>query len=166
MSYELYFKSGWSNKDAVLKRSWEIHCHKKATSPACSQRDTQSNVDIQDLAHTKHLSEYKALEVGLFTPIPTPLFTPSLCPFPHSFFPLFLLFTNWDDEIRDCPCHGSLLPIDKTISNLSRARCATNALISESVNRERERESVSSFSPLEPGTKASRFICEHFGGGD
>lgn len=47
MSYELYFKSGWSNKDAGLKTSWEIHCHKKATWLAFGTDNYSGQVDIQ-----------------------------------------------------------------------------------------------------------------------
>lgn len=48
---------------------------------------------------------------------------------------LFSLFSNWDDKISDCHSSGSLLLIDKTVSNPSWAHDTTNALISLSVNR-------------------------------
>lgn len=47
MSYELYFKRRWSNKDAGLKRSREIHCHKKATWFAFGTENYSVRVDIQ-----------------------------------------------------------------------------------------------------------------------
>lgn len=75
---------------------------------------------------------------------PSPFF-PSPLFFFHSFSPtihitlclLFSLFSNWDDKISDCHSSGSLLLIDKTISNPSQARDTTDALISQSVNRAR-----------------------------
>lgn len=48
---------------------------------------------------------------------------------------LFSLFSNWDDKISDCHSSGSLLLIDKTISNPSRACDTSDALVSQSVNR-------------------------------
>lgn len=63
MSYELYFKRGWSNKDAGLKRSREIHCHKKATWLAFGTRNYSVPVDIQIL------TEAPLLNNAVFSPL-------------------------------------------------------------------------------------------------
>lgn len=151
MSYELYFKSGWSNKDAGLKRSWEIHCHKKATWLAFGTDNYSAQVDIQvqaeaplrnntafDSWNSPSLTVDSTLSISrlyflLFT------WSHSICSALFPLFPCSFCFTNSVDMIRDCHRHAGLVLIDKTISNPSQGPPAsvTNTLISETVNMHR-----------------------------
>lgn len=135
MSHELYAKRGWSNKDGGLKRSWEIHCHKKATWFAfgtiiqcqmtfrCSQKHLYETIprltpeirsppsfqffDLQLLFLSFHMGLLHLLSH-------------------RSTFPCSLCFTRRDDMLRDCHCHDDLVLIDKTVSNASSS--VTNVL--------------------------------------
>lgn len=160
MSHELYFESGWSNKDAVLKRSGEIHCHKKARAspPAVTQRRlTRQTLPlhlprVNPLRSSSLFSIFRHLFPGS---APPSLDLPSSCSL--SLSPLFSLFSNWDDKISDCHSYSCLLLIDKTISNPSWAPYASNAPLVQSCGVSTERGSISRF---ELWTTTSAFISE------
>ena len=176
MSYELYFKSGWSNKDAGLKRSqrsWEIHCHKKATWLCLWHRRLFTASWHSGPSWNTFNETILLLTPEILSSLPSlrslnlsaPFLPPRLesC---HRLFPLlrvpfffFFGFTNWDDTIRDCHRHASLVLIDKTISNPSEPPPPLS-LTHSSQRRSTRTGSISRF--FEASVPESEFIWLNF----
>lgn len=150
MSHELYFKSGWPNKDAGLKRSWEIHCHKKATlaclwHPQLFSASWHSAPSWSDFAKNNavldswsSLSSNSTLKSFDFSAV-FPLLSLGVFPFPLSGFrfPLFFLLYKlgstsqaigaaspaWCSLIKPYRIHLRPPPASPTHSSLRRSTC-------------------------------------------
>lgn len=162
MSYELYFKSGWSNKDAGLKRSPEIHCHKKATWLAfgTDNYSTQADIQVQAVAPLRSNALFDSWNslptvAGVFqssSSISSPSEWSHSISFPLSFhFSLFSLLYKlrrhdkrlatampaWCSLIKPYLIHLRPPPLSQMHSSLRRSTCTGSIFLFEAGSRVR-----------------------------